>query len=202
MTTSEQEKAGGPSLPDYLTLYLQQIKPDTRGSSEAVEIQTYLTMRAQIDREATADIKQFMEGMLAEVCKEAAMLLSHYYGANWHDRVRERKALHKKVQPMVLYIALEDIMARQTDSSTYTQNPTRGRKNLFLAGNFSPPKEVPYVSADTPPPLLLGSFYKFGSHHFHVGHAINGILEHLEERYGLDFKKLELARQEAQKGPR
>jgi len=197
MTTGEQDKAGGPSLPDYLTTYLQQIKPDTRGSSDAVEIQKYLTMRAHIDKEATADIKQFMEGMLAEVCKEAAMLLSYYYGALWQDRVRARRALHKKIQPMALYIALEDIMARQTDASTYTQNPTRGRKNLILPGNFSPSKEISYVSADTPPPLLLGSFYKFGSHHFHVGHAIKAILEHLEDRYGLDFRKLEKARPEA-----
>jgi len=200
MNSTDQRETEHSALPDFFTTYLQRIEPHTRGSSEAAERQTYATMRAHIDKEANDDIKQFMGGMLSEVCKDAAMLLSYFYNTHWHDYVRARKSLHKQVQPMPLYIALENIMARHTDSSTYTQNPTRARKTLTLPGNYSPSKQVSHLGADTPPPLLLNSFYKFGSHHFLVGRAIKGILDHLEERYGLDFRKLEKARLEGTEG--
>lgn len=42
---------------------------------------------------------------------------------------------------------------------------------------------------------ILGSYVSFGSHRFHIGSATQRILLLLEDRYGLDFRQLEKARQ-------
>ena len=168
---------------------------DRRTYSESVERETYTRMLSDIDGEEDTEIKQFMQDTLEHYCDERSMLLSYIYENCWQEWVEDRRALQKEIQPIGLYIALETILASQSDSSGYTQNLGGPRYPLIIPDNYSSERKVRNVDPDVSPAQFLNSSYRFGVHQLYVGRAIKNILNHLEECYDLNFVELERNRQ-------
>jgi hypothetical protein len=185
---------GNASIPDHFEKYLDSLRSEGRTHSEQAEREAYTKMQSQIAGEKNGEVRQFMQEMLEHYCQDCSMLLSYIYENLWHGWIKERRSLQKQVQPIELFVSIELILASQCDSSGYTK--TYGpRYPLTIPGNFqnAGTKRVRNLDANVPRARFLNSYYEFGVHRFRVGHAIKKILDHLEKRYGLDFKKLERA---------
>src|SRR3990172_6595439 len=116
------------------------------------------------------------------------MLFYYFYEQCWEKKIQEQRTLQKKIQPMELYIQLEDILASQSNSYEYTKTFSSHRYPLTVPGNFSGETKVRDVNeTDFLPARFVKSYYKFGVHTYHVGSAIRNILDCLEERYSLNF---------------
>jgi hypothetical protein len=192
-----------PPIPDHFQMYLDILKQGVRAHSEQTEREAYAEMQSQIDREEDREIRQFMQDTLEYYCQDCSMLLSYIWGTYWHQWIKEQRALQSEAQPIELLIALESILANQCDSSGYTKTYGQRRSELTIPGNYpgTAPMETRNVDTNVPRARFLNSYYKIGVHKFRVGHAIKNILDHVEERYGLDFKELERIHQRAGKKP-
>jgi len=201
MPTDKGGHEGNASMPDCFQKYLDGLKSENRAYSEEAEREAYAKMQSQIDGEEDTEVKQFMQDKLEYSCQEGSMLLSHIWETGWHQWIEEQTAQQREVQPIELFIALELILANQCDSSGYTKTYGQPRYNLTIPGNTpaTAPTRTKNVDTDVPRVRFFNSYYKFGVHKFWVGHAIKAILDHLEKRYGLDFKELERIHQRAGK---
>lgn len=181
------------ALPDCVHDFIAGLKSDGGNFSEQEEIDAALEIQKRIDKEKDQHIKQFMEDTLAYYCKDRSMLLSYILDARWHDWIREQRVLKKKMQPIELYIELERIMAKEADSTGYTKQYSSPPYKLRIPENYEGFREFRQVDPNVSPAKFARSYYKFGIHTLRVGSAIKGILEHLENRYGISFKELERA---------
>ena len=191
---------GNASTPDYLEKYLDSLRSEGRAHSEQAEREAYAKLQSQIAGEKNGEVRQFMQETLDHYCQGGSMLLSYIYENRWHEWIKEQRSLQKQVQPIELFISIESILANQCVSSGYT-NTYGPRYPLTIPGNYpnAGTNRVRNLDANVPRARFLSSYYKFGVHEFRAGHAIKKILDHLEDRYGLDFKKLERTHQRAEK---
>ena len=183
-----------------IELYLEGRKSEnTRGYSEQAEREAFAKMQSEIDSEGDVEIKKFMQEMLEYICIERdSGFLHDYYKYNWYDTIKKRKALQKSVKPVRLYVDLVSILASHCDSSRYTTYPGPSPYPLTIP-NLLHEERVYELGDEVPRVGILESYFKFGSHEFLVGRAIQAVINYLEKRYGLDFEKLERAHQRAQK---
>ncbi len=177
--------------------YLSTLQRGSREYSAKVENDAFRRMRADIEEEKDKETRQFMVDTVVHYCKDCSMLLSYILNEYWHAWIRDYRRQMKKVKPLELYIDLERIMSMCCDSTTYTKQSNSPRKTLTIPGNHSGEERITYVNSEVSNVGLLNSYFKFGSHKFFVGQAISHTVSHLEERYGLDFEKLERARRRA-----
>ncbi|MDI5924548.1 hypothetical protein QBK93_07620 [Rhizobium leguminosarum] len=105
-----------------------------------------------------------------------------------NDEAKAKRAMY----PQALHEEIADILT----SSTYTVG--RGKSTNWTMHTAS---QYSQFDGDGRRPFsdwtageILGSYVKFGSHHFSVGKATQRILGVLEERYGIDFEELEKQR--------
>lgn len=201
-SADQDGREGNAPVPDYFQRYLDSLKESARRHSEQEEREACAAMQSQIDREEDFEIRQFMQDTLEHYCQDGSMLVSYVYKTYWHEWISEQRALQKEVEPIELYIALESILANQSDYSGYTKTYGGPRYPLTIPGNYSRQTRVRNIDANVSRVNFLRSYYKFGVHEFHVGQAIKNILNHLEKRYGLDFRKLERSYQRAEKEKR
>ena len=180
--------------------YLSTLQHGGREHSAETERNAFDRMQADIEKEKDMETRQFMVDTVVHYCKDCSMLLSYILNEYWHVWIRDYKRKKKKVSPLELYIDLERIMSMCCDSTSYTKQSISPRKTLTIPGNHSGEERITYVNKGVSNVGLLNSYFEFGSHKFFVGQAISGMVSHLEERYGLDFDKLERARQRAKEG--
>lgn len=179
-------------LAEQFQIYLERLKAGSRPFSEAVERETFNTMWALIDAETDAETKEFMHETLAHYCSED-VLLSVKREHNWDYDVREQRTAQQQAQPKDLFLALEDIVARHFSSSGYTKTFDQRRWPLTLPG-YHPghsDQKFRHPPADISHAKLFRSYYQVGVHTLRIGHAICELMNHLEERYDLDFDALE-----------
>jgi hypothetical protein len=158
------------------------------------ERDAYRKLRLSIDNEQDPEIRIFMEETLEYHCQEAPMLLSFVLESLWEEWIQKQRASQLLIQPIQLFIALESILANDTDSSAYTKNPGP-RYPLTVPGHHSSETKTKNVDRNIPAARLLRSYYKFGAHKLYVGRAIRDILDYLQTRYKIDFNELEHQRQ-------
>ena len=177
--------------------YLSTLQHGGREHSPEIENDAFGRMRADIEKERDPETRRFMVDTLVHYCKDCSMLLSYILNEYWRVWIRDYKRKKKTVKPLELYIRMERIMSMCCDSTAYTKQAMSPRRTLTIPGNYSGEQPISYVDHEVSNVGLLNSYFKFGSHKFFVGQAISEIVSHLEERYGLDFDKLERARQRA-----
>lgn len=188
------------ALPDYLEKYLANREFDETDRAE--EIEAFRTMRSQAETERDPDIRQFMHDTIIHHCKQEAMKLAYVLENYWLEEVRTERKRKREAPPPDLFIALEEVMANSADSTGYTKQYCSSRYPLRLPFNYEGRQEVHTIDPATSPRRLARAHYQFGVHTFYAGSAINRIIRLLEERYGLNFKQLEAARQRHMKGSR
>ena len=145
-----------------------------------------------IENEKDTEIKHYMKDNLMYFLLETCIDLRYLYDNMWKSQFKEQRNTLKELYPISIYLLLEDILARQSDQTTYTKYHNARRYPLTVPENFGNlydsmnliPKDLSRLS-------LMNSHYRFGSHKYYVCQAINQILNCLEERYGLNFKELE-----------
>jgi len=181
-------------LTEQFEIYLERLKAGSRNFSEALERQTFTGMWALIHAETDAETKAFMQETLAHYCNED-VLLSVKRDHSWDYDVGEHRTAQQQAQPKDLFLALEDIIARHFNSSGYTKTFDQRRWPLTLPG-YHPGdsnQKFRHPPADISHAKLFRSYYQVGVHTLRIGHALREVMNHLEERYDLDFDALEHA---------
>jgi hypothetical protein len=184
------ENSGGASseLPEHVRAYLKKFQGPARQKEEiACE-----HIQRHIQSESDLFLRQYMQDTLIHFCRDDSMLVSYIYETYWDEWISKERDLNRSTQPIDLYIQLERILASQSNSDGYLKGNDRGRYPLCIPGHHAGETKTRNVDKSAvSPSRFRGSYYKFGVHLFFVGHAIQQVLSYLQDRYGIDFGKLE-----------
>ncbi|MCA0202450.1 MAG: hypothetical protein LCH56_16750 [Proteobacteria bacterium] len=188
---SYRSELGAEITEERLTAYFQEKGISENSSVGERERSAFREMQKEAFEEQDPEIREFMWATLCFYCDEASMLFTYIYENRWAEAVAEQRHRKAECKPKDLSVDLEDLMSRCCDASGYTKHHEGPRKLLTVPGYHDGTQEIRNDVRSVPGDLLRRSFYKFGSHKFHVGSAIHEILSHIECRYGLDFEQLE-----------
>lgn len=174
---------------------------DTKPFSEEQERSSFVSMKADVDKESNPAIKAYLLEALEAYCKDGGMLLSYIHEQLWRANADKQRTLLKTLYPMGVYKALADIAICEIDSSGYTGGiPYSSRWRFTFPGAF--PEDGGGRSVRTQRSIdesisaldFFRSYIAFGVHKYPVGEVITNTLRCLEERYGLNFEYLERER--------
>ena len=187
------------SMDELFSAYLDDVingKVGGNSSSRDVDIEkdAYGKMTSEIGDETEDEIKQFMQDTLTYYCRDRTMLLSYIYDNVWGTRIKERRNLLELIQPKGLYIDLVSILTQCCDTTGYTGPMETTKFPLTIPGSWDSDTKIRNISPDVSRVGLLHSYLKLGVHKFRTGLAIKEIINHLQERYGIDFCELERTR--------
>ena len=141
-----------------------------------------------------------MSDTVLHYCNDDSMRLSYVYETYWRQWIRKQKTLEEAMQPIELYIALERIMSSKTEFHRLHEDD--------LVASLAATDPGPLLGTDRGAPrwrrCFSGTVLRLllqNRRPLMLGHALKEMLDYLEQRYGIDFKELERAHQEAAKDP-
>lgn len=163
------------------------------------EKQAYVDFCERYAKERSMRKKIVMQNMLNHLLlsKVHGMKPSHALTDALSSALQDEKDAEKKLYPLDIHAEVADILT----SATYTVG--RGKTTswaIHTGGWYSEFRgEGRRAFDEWTAGEVLGSYLKFGAHHFSIGATTQRIMSMLEERYGLDFKQLEKDRTKKQK---
>jgi hypothetical protein len=176
--------------------HIDELKKANKVFSEGEELKYFNILKKDIELQSSIEIKEFMLDMLEYYLRETSMNLKYFYEEIWHSCIGQAKKDLETLHSREVYVLLENILARQSDSKEYTKYHDTKRYPLWAPRAYSNEiDKINNITSDLSRLRIIKSYYKFGSHQYHVGQAINKVLSALEERYDLNFKELERMRQ-------
>lgn len=178
-------------LDEGLKSYVKRICPNQAEASYQQQVDAFNKMKNAMAAERNPFIKDFMRKTLLWLCDQD-MLFTYFLEQRWEGDVQEQRDTLEDKGSLAVFYLLEKILASSSSSYGYTKNESYSRYPLIVPGYQEGEEKTRNVAnGQFAPSRILRSYYKFGVHTFFVGRAVKQILEHLEERYGLDFKTLE-----------
>ncbi|WP_421590768.1 hypothetical protein [Shinella sp. M27] len=163
------------------------------------EKRAYVDFCERYAKERSKRKKIVMQNMLNHLLlsKVHGMKPSHALNDALSAAFQQEKEAEKTLYPLEIHSEVAHILT----SATYTVG--RGKSTawtIHTGGWYSEFRgEGRKAFAEWSAGEILGSYVKFGAHHFSIGATTQRILSMLEERYGLDFKQLEKDRVNKQK---
>lgn len=163
------------------------------------EKQAYVDFCERHAKERSRRKKLVMQNMLNHLLlsKAHGMKPSHALTEALSSALQDEMQAEKAIFPLDIHAEIADILT----SATHTVG--RGKTTswtIHTGGWYSEFNgEGRRAFDEWTAGEVLGSYVKFGAHHFSIGATTQRIMSMLEERYGLDFKQLEKDRAKNQK---
>ena len=165
-------------------------------SERQVEVDAYGKLIELIEREYDEFTKCVYRQALDYII-ELPMRLSYVreQTSYFEDALKRQKAARDALQPFELFEAIERVVCGAT---TAFAEDRPSRTTLHADAEFQKTQEIRPASAQYSgavlPDNFRGSYYKFGSHKYFIGRAIEESVRMIEKRYGINFKDMEIKR--------
>ncbi|MDX0503605.1 hypothetical protein GOC80_13315 [Sinorhizobium medicae] len=182
-------EVSGDPIPQEVLDYCASVTTTER--EFAREKKAYLDFCERHSKERDAKKRMVMENFLQYLLfsKAHGMKPSYALTEALNDSLRQEAQAKRAIFPLSLHEEIAEILT----TATYTIG--RGRSTnwtIYTTGSeslFSRESREPFGQWTAGE--VMGSFVKFGSHHFAIGNTTQRILSMLEARYDIDFKQLE-----------
>jgi hypothetical protein len=179
-------------IPDEVIAYCRSVAPAEQSFER--EKQAYVTLCLQYAKERSTRKRIVIQNLLNYLVrsKDHGMKPSYAFTEGLRSALEYEKNAEKELFPLEIHAEIANILTSATDTvgrgrttswtihtggsgTWYSQFRGEGRSAFgeWTAGE------------------VLGSYVKFGAHHFAIGATTQRIMTMLEKRYGLDFDQLE-----------
>lgn len=191
--------------------YLKELQRTKRWCDKIdieAEREAFFTMVDELNRMRNHYVKrelakyldgQIEQGFFVDILKDYWNSMKYRIRKGQKDHLRLCEKIELDAKPIELCIALEEIFAsghseNRSNASPDSVNFSSKRYPLNIGGS-----KKRKLAEDTNPVEFFFSYYKFGAHKLDIGRIITDILKYLEDRYELDFVKLEKERERRKK---